>query len=383
MCWEKTIPAAQTLDFQSPDLATEIARLPCVTAVYLLTTGHGSPYIGWTTHLRKRLARLLVRRTAPSNLLSNLQSSLTAVEYWPVGSKLETSLLLYKLARKHDPDHYQKRLKLRPPWFVTLRTADPFPRLAVQNRVPKRQALAYGPFRNRESAERFEQAALGLFQIRRCTETLAPDIDHPGCIYGEMNLCMRPCQLVVSGQEYATEVSRVQDFLDSNGCHQIALLSSARERASEQTDFEQAARLHKQIEAVKSAIALRDDVINEINHLHGVALTPAVGERRLALWPLWAGSWQAPVLLDFSMREAHSRPLDQQLRERLSARFAAPVANGDRIDEIALLSRWYYSTWRDGHWFPFRNPAELNYRKLVREISNLLRRDVEPSTTSA
>ena len=56
-------------------------------------------------------------------------------------------------------------------------------------------------------------------------------------MYGEMNLCMRPCQLAVSREEYATEVARVRDFLATNGHHQLAVLMAARDRASEETDF--------------------------------------------------------------------------------------------------------------------------------------------------
>ena len=367
------LPPGKTLNLEHADLMPQIASVPDTTGVYVLTPAQGSSYLGWTSNLSKRLARLLVHRTPSSNLLTNLRNSLTCVEYWSAGSRLETSLLLYALARKHDPINYRKRLKLRIPWFLALLTRDPYPRLSVQNRIPKQKIPTFGPFQNRESAERFEQQVLGLFQIRRCTESLQPSPDHPGCIYGEMNLCMRPCQLAVSTDEYHVEISRVRDFLDSNGKHYLSVFSSARDHASDQTDFEQAARLHKQLEAVKSVIALRDDIICDITELNGLALTQGCGNRMLALWPLIAGWWQAPVFLDFSVPEAQSKSLDQQIRESLSERIANPAAEGNRADEIAILSRWYYSSWRDGHWFPFRTPADLNYRKLVREISNLLR----------
>jgi hypothetical protein len=39
---------------------------------------------------------------------------------------------------------------------------------------------------------------------------------------------------------------------------------------------------------------------------------------------------------------------------------------------MAVFARWYYSSWRDGQWFPFLKLADLNYRKLVREISGVL-----------
>ena len=181
-----------------------------------------------------------------------------AVQYWLTGSRLETSLLLYWLALQHYPDTYHKRLKLKDPWFLTL-LKDEFPRLAVHNRLPHKRIATFGPFPSREAAECVYQGTMGLFQIRRCEEKLAPSKDHPGCIYGEMNLCLRPCQLAVSAAEYAAEVARLSEFLEFNGRHTISVLTSARDRASSDTDFEQAARLHKDLEKVKAIAALRDE----------------------------------------------------------------------------------------------------------------------------
>jgi excinuclease UvrABC nuclease subunit len=308
---------------------------------------------------------------------------LTKIEYWPTASRLETSLLLYWLAREHQPETYRKRLKLREPWFVTLVAGDGFARLAVRNRIPRQHLPAYGPFSDRESAERMQQGVLSLFQIRRCDEKLAPSEHHPGCIYGEMNLCMRPCQLAVNSEEYAAEVARLSEFVRTNGKHTLSILISARDRASDEMDFEQAAALHKELEKVKSVAALRGDLIAEIESLNGVALTKAAGEAQVALWPVLAGYWQPPLFFNFGAEPSPSRSLDQQLRERLSQHLSQARQEGNRADEISLLSRWFYSSWRDGDWFPFHTIADLNYRKLVRQISALARGGPSPAPSVA
>jgi hypothetical protein len=184
---------------------------------------------------------------------------------------------------------------------------------------------------------------------------------------------MRPCQLAVTREEYAAEAARVRDFLETNGRHQLASLMAARDRASAETDFEQAARLHKQIEKVKAVGALRDSVVCEVHRLNGVALTSGSRFRGIALWPMLAGYWQDPLYLDFSQPESQAKSLDRELRDLLAAHLQSPRSEGIRVEEIALLTRWYFSSWRDGDWFPFRSLEDLNYRKLVRGISNLLR----------
>jgi excinuclease ABC subunit C len=367
------IPPSHCLSPSDPELAERLAQTPKALGVYVLTPETGNPYLGWSAYLSKRLSRLLLgARAEDSNRLAKLRSKLIGIEYWPTGSRLETSLLVYWLARQHDPARYRQRLKLKSPWLVELLIRDDFPRLSVQNRYTTGQALAFGPFRSRDAAERFQQGTESLFQIRRCVERLEPHEDHPGCIYGEMNQCMRPCQLAVTASEYAAEVSRATEFLESNGRHMIGVLTAARDRASEETGFEEAARIHREIERVKAVVALRDDLVTDVECLNGIALTRAAAERSVALWPMISGYWQPPLVIDFSRPDADSRSLDRQLREQLVSRIASGSRNGDRLEHIALLSRWYYSTWRDGAWFAFRSPSDVNYRALVRGISALL-----------
>ena len=91
-----------------------------------------------------------------------------------------------------------------------------------------------------------------------------------------------------------------------------------------------------------------------------------------------AGLWQPPVTLDLLDDGLRPKSLDSQIRELLAARLATIDSNGDRAEEIALFSRWYHSSWRDGEWFPFEKLSSLNYRKLVRAVSKLAQPD-QPS----
>ena len=48
---------------------------------------------------------------------------------------------------------------------------------------------------------------------------------------------------------------------------------------------------------------------------------------------------------------------------------------GERQEYLALLSRWFYSTWRDGEWLPFESFDAVPYRKLVNAICRVARRE--------
>lgn len=378
------VPPAIQLDLAAPDLADCIARFPRTAGIYALETASGAPHLTWSANLRARLVRLFVApSSARENLLDRLRKNSALVLCWPTASKLESALLMHTLAKKHFPQDYLLKQRLRMPWFLTLSSDDAFPRLMVTNRLPSKPGQLFGPFLTRDLAQAYEQSVLGLFQIRRCVESLAPAPEHPGCIYGEMSQCLRPCQAAVTLDEYATEAARVAEFLSSNGNSMAASLLLARDRAAEATEFEQAAYLHKRLERVKEAASARDPTIREVAQFSGVALTRGSGPREFRLWPMFEGFWQEPLILDFSSDQSPSVSLDRELRERLSNALADPLRVGNRIEELAIFSRWYYSSWRDGQWFPFRTVADLNYRKLVREISNLSKATAEAPVHSA
>lgn len=371
------LPHPLILDPHSSGLAEAIASLPESRGIYSVSlAGNPAPHLGWSLNLKRRLTRLLLPSyTVGDYGLARHFQKAVSVSCWPAASRLEASLLLFLLTQQYFPADYLKRLRLRLPWFLALDMFDPFPRLEIVNRPRRRHTIAYGPFFSRDLAQTYQQELEGLYQVRRCTESLTPTPHHPGCIYGEMSQCLRPCQCAVTREEYAGEVLRLDEFLSNNGKTTTAALTTARERASLEMDFEQAAQLHKRLEKVASAASTRDSVIAPLENFNGVALTRGIAEQECRLWPIVGGYWQNPLILQFNTVQPGARSLDQELREKLAAALAVPVPTptGQRIEHLAVFSRWYYSSWRDGHWFPFAKIQDLNYRRLVREISNLSR----------
>jgi hypothetical protein len=268
---------------------------------------------------------------------------------------------------------------MRMPWFVGLTDAGAFARLETTNRLRagSRQASGprFGPFRTREDAQFYEEQVLSLHQLRRCTETLAPSPEHPGCIYGEMNQCLRPCQTAVSAEEYATESARVAEFLFTSGKSALQTLFAARDRAAANLDFEQAALAHKRIEKVQAARAARDGVITALDNFNGLAVTKASEPECVNLWPICGAYWQPAIHLHLPHHQQLpvSRSLDAMLRERLESALALPSVSGNQLEHLAIFARWYYSSWRDGHWFAFESLKQLNYRRLVKAISGILK----------
>src|SRR5580692_4463743 len=370
------VPNPQLLDVASLDEAMN--ALPNSDAVFLVSAGDRSAYLAKTSMLRRRLLRILKPADGLRRSL-NLRDVVTRVEYWLTASRFESTLLHYALAKRHYPDDYLRLVKLRMPAYVKLILANEFPRSQVTTRLSGGAGLYYGPFRTRAAAELFENQFLDLFQMRRCQENLEPSPQHPGCIYGEMNMCLRPCQQVVGPQEYLGEVQRVREFLSGDGLTLLNVTSAARERLSQEMNFEEAARQHKRLESIQAVLALRDDLVCDIDRLYGVAVAPAAAPDSVLLWFACQGSWQAP--LEFPLTSNVS--LDQRLRELVASLEPVMAPLAEKQEHLALLARWHYSTWSDGEWIGFHDLGQAPYKKLVRAISRVRQKSTASLTVAA
>jgi excinuclease ABC subunit C len=358
-------------DLARLDAAME--TLPNQPAVFLLWPREGQPYLSKTGLLRRRLLRLLSPRERPSRLL-NLRHTVARIEYRLTGSAFESSLVFYEQARRHFPQTYLQLMKLHMPPYVRIVLNNPFPRSHVTIHL-RAGGLHFGPFRSRASAERFEAQCLDLFQMRRCQDDLAPAPDHPGCIYGEMAMCLRPCQQVVGESEYASEAGRVVEFLRTDGRSLLETLAHSRDTFSREMMFEDAARQHKRFEKVQDVLRLRDELAREVDSLHGVAITSSLANDAVELWFMREGIWCEPVRFGFEVHEGKPVSLDRQLRETLVTVAQRKLTVRDRQEYLALLARWYYSTWREGEWLSFESYNEIPYRKLVNAISRVARKE--------
>jgi excinuclease ABC subunit C len=354
--------------------SSDLEPIPDVPAVFLLWASEGKPYLARTALLKRRLKRLISDRDRVSRLL-NLRGIVDRIEYWPMGSRLESSLLHLELAQKYFPEDWLRITRLRAPAFVRLTTDNPFPRTMVTASLSMRlgRGLFYGPFSSRAGAERFDGELLDLFQIRRCEENLAPAAEHPGCIYGEMARCLRPCQEAVTVEEYRSESARVEQFFKTGGSSLLETAEAARDRASAEMQFEAAERLHQRVEKIVEVRALSGELATGFDtvtadKLNGVAVVRAPDIEAVELLFLLGGRWQEGVRFALGGTMGAGESMDRRLRELTSA---LPAGGPPNMEHLSILTRWHGSSWRDGEWLGFESIEKLPYRKLVNAIGRV------------
>ena len=254
--------------------AEEILRLvPALPGVFALRGARegDEPYLTRTADMRRRMRRLLDPPEAQSKRL-NLRDKVARIEYCVTGSEFESSLVLYDAAAAlFGYEEARRRLKLRTPYFLRMVVENAYPRVYVTNRLSKRGlAQMYGPFPSRAAAERYCDAVLDLFKLRRCYEDLQPYPEHPGCVYGEMKKCLEPCKQACSDEAYAAEAAAVKRFFDTHGASLMDAIGLEREEAASAMKFEEAAVLHERWHKVKAAAGLADELVQPVPRLRAV-----------------------------------------------------------------------------------------------------------------
>ena len=357
------------LRFEIPPPAAgglDASGAPDAPGVVLLEPEQGRAYLARTQNIRKRLVRLLHADVGRGVIFGQ---ALRRIEYQPTASSFEANWLLYGAAKTVWPQDYRRRLRLRPPACIKLHLANAFPRTSITTQISGADALFFGPFRSRTQAEAFEDRFLDFFGVRRCVENLEPSPDHPGCIYGEMGKCLRPCQDAVAVDDYRAEVKRLAEAFSTRGRSLTVSLEAERDEASDALEFEDAQRLHAKLEALKEVVRLAEEPARELDRLHGAVVQRSVEPDCVSVWPLHGGFLQEPF--DFPLETGAERPqsLDRRVREYFEAREYHGGSPREREDHLALLRRWLYSSWRKGEIVPFDSANRIPYRKLVNAIA--------------
>ena len=129
----------------------------------------------------------------------------------------------------------------------------------------------------------------------------------------------------------------------------------------------------KRLGKVEDVLKLRDDLARDVDRLNGVAITPSLAHDAVEMWFLRDGAWCPPQRFGFEVHEGKPVSLDHQLRDTFAAVAPRKLTVRERREYLALVARWFYSTWREGEWLSFDSYREIPYRKLVNAVSRVAR----------
>ncbi|MBI2298771.1 MAG: GIY-YIG nuclease family protein, partial [Armatimonadetes bacterium] len=287
----------------------DVATLPRSPGVYFFYNRAGRLlYIGKAARLRERVASYF-RPRSERGRRRQMAQRVRRIGYLLCACDLEARIVEARLIQHHQPPH---NVLSRVPMnhaFLRVDFGEAYPRVDVVRELTADGARYYGPFRGSTAAERVTTALSRGACLRTCSGPLRPRADHPGCLAGHLGQCLRPCDLTVDEAAYRAAAEDALALLRDLPDGLAARLTAAREQASAELRFEDAAALHEALVDLHRAV---DRPL--------VSGLPLDRQNLAVLQPLGAGRWE--VVLVAGGRYA-GRALAGEERPVLEAAFGA------------------------------------------------------------
>ncbi len=252
-----------------PDPATyrpAAGSIPEAPGVYRFSDQHGRViYVGKAKSLRQRLNSYFADLSNLHPRTRQMVTTAAGVQWTVVTTEVEALQLEYNWIKEFDP-RFNVRYrddKTYPVLAVTMH--EEYPRLHVY-RGPRRKGVRYfGPYAHAWAIRETLDLLLRVFPARTCSAGVFKrhgQIGRP-CLLGYIDKCSAPCVGRVSAEEHRDIVCDFNDFLSGRTDHLLRQLERRMAAASQELEFERAARLRDDIGALKRAMERQAVVLGD------------------------------------------------------------------------------------------------------------------------
>ncbi|ATA24423.1 excinuclease ABC subunit C [Brenneria goodwinii] len=206
-------------------------------------------YVGKAKDLKKRLSSYF-RSNVASRKTEALVKSIRQIDVTITHTETEALLLEHNYIKLYQP-RYNVLLRDDKSYPMIFLSSDQHPRLAVHRGAKHARGEYFGPFPNGNAVRETLMLLQKLFPIRQCENSVYRNRSRP-CLQYQIGRCLGPCVSgLVSEEDYRQQVDYVRLFLSGKDQQVLNQLVSRMEAASRELNFEEAARIRDQIQAVR------------------------------------------------------------------------------------------------------------------------------------
>src|SRR6478609_8477755 len=226
-------------------------------------------YVGKAKSLRQRLSNYFQN---PRNLharTAQMVATAESVEWIQVRNDVEALLLENSLIKRHQP-RFNVRLKDDKSYpFLAVTLDDEWPRATVMRGTKRKGTRYFGPYGHAWAIRDTLDLLLRTFPVRTCADNKLGRHERLGrpCLLFHIEKCSGPCVGEVSKADYDLLVGELIDFLDGETDTIVKRLEAEMQAASDELEFERAARLRDRLSSVRKAIAKQQMVVDKAEDL--------------------------------------------------------------------------------------------------------------------
>jgi excinuclease ABC subunit C len=238
----------------STHIAEQLPQLPTGPGVYLMRDDEGNIlYVGKAANLRHRVRSYYNAGQKLSPKLSRLVARVNDLDFFVTNTEQEALILELNLIKKHHP-RYNVRLKDDKTFpYLKIDLNQNWPRVCITRHLEEDGGHYFGPFASAKSVRQTLKVIKGIFPFRSCSKLITGTNRRP-CLEYHIDHCLGPCIGAVNRKEYSEVIKQIICFLEGKQEIVIKELQNKMEKAAKTLDFERAALLRDQIQAIDRVI---------------------------------------------------------------------------------------------------------------------------------
>jgi excinuclease ABC subunit C len=247
----------------SDHIKAQLDTLPTKPGCYLMKDKAGKViYVGKAVNLRSRVRSYFHASAQHGPRIKQLVRKITDIEWIVVGSELEALILEMNLIKKHRP-HFNVRLKddKRYP-YIKVHWADSYPSVTVTRRMVRDGSRYFGPYTSVWAVHQTLDVLRRIFTYLTCDREITGE-DERACLYYDIKLCSAPCIGAIDQQNYRLMISDLCQFLEGRTDPIVSRMQVEMAKAAEELEFERAATLRDQINAIENVVERQKVVSSE------------------------------------------------------------------------------------------------------------------------
>ncbi len=244
---------------EDASVAEQVASVPERPGVYLWKDAEGKVlYVGKAKALRRRMRQYLGGHDEREQI-PLLMERVAGFDYIVTESEVDSLVLEKNLIRQFRPPYNVDYRDDKSYPFIAVTTGDPFPAIKFTREKHRPGTTYFGPYTDSRAARATIEAVRKVYPIcsAQCVEwkrlnAKGGAATGKACFDYHVGKGPGPCVGAVSSEDYAANVADVLAFLRGKHAGLAATLTARMREASDELDYELAARFRNRLEAVHS-----------------------------------------------------------------------------------------------------------------------------------
>ncbi|MEV3929638.1 MULTISPECIES: excinuclease ABC subunit UvrC [unclassified Streptomyces] len=232
-------------------------QIPDSPGVYKFRDEHRRViYVGKAKNLRQRLANYFQDLAGLHPRTRTMVTTAASVEWTVVSTEVEALQLEYSWIKEFDPRFNVKYRDDKSYPYLAVTLNEEFPRVQVMRGAKKKGVRYFGPYGHAWAIRETVDLMLRVFPVRTCSAGVFKNAERSGrpCLLGYIGKCSAPCVGRVTPEEHRDLAEDFCDFMAGRTGTYIRRLEKDMMQAAEEMEYERAARLRDDAEALKRAM---------------------------------------------------------------------------------------------------------------------------------